>query len=68
MVGSLQELAVLMRKLKAGDHKVLVFTQMSKMLDILENFLTLHGHTYLRLDGSTKPEERQGLPMSFVSR
>ncbi len=27
---------------------------MSKMLDILEVFLNLHGHTYLRLDGSTK--------------
>jgi hypothetical protein len=33
--------------------------QMSKMLDILEVFLNLHGYTYNRLDGSTKPEERQ---------
>lgn len=31
-----QELAVLLRKLKAGGHKALIFTQMSKMLDILE--------------------------------
>ena len=32
---------------------------MSKMLDVLEAFLNLHGHTYMRLDGSTKPEARQ---------
>lgn len=56
---------MLMRRLKAGGHKVLIFTQMSKMLDILENFLTLHGHTYLRLDGATKPEERQLLMQRF---
>ncbi len=32
---------------------------MAKMLDVLEVFLNLHGHTYSRLDGSTKPEQRQ---------
>ena len=55
----LQELAVLLRDLRAGGHKCLIFTQMTKMLDILEAFLNLHGYTYLRLDGTTKPEQRQ---------
>jgi hypothetical protein len=32
---------------------------MAKMLDVLESFLNLHAHTYMRLDGSTKPEQRQ---------
>lgn len=32
---------------------------MAKMLDVLEAFLNLHGHVYMRLDGSTKPEQRQ---------
>lgn len=32
---------------------------MTKMLDILENFMNLHGYRYVRLDGSTKPEMRQ---------
>jgi SNF2 family DNA or RNA helicase len=32
----MQELAVLLRRLKAGSHRVLIFTQMSKMLDVLE--------------------------------
>ena len=56
---SLQELAQLLYQLKSGGHKALIFTQMTKMLDVLEAFLNLHGYTYLRLDGTTKPEQRQ---------
>eukprot|EP00891_Asterochloris_glomerata_P002326 jgi/Astpho2/2326/e_gw1.00043.32.1_t len=63
--GKLQELAALLRTLKAGGHKALIFTQMTKMLDILENFLNLHGYAYVRLDGSTKPEQRQILMQRF---
>jgi SNF2 family DNA or RNA helicase len=36
--------------------KILIFTQMTRMLDVLENFLNLHGYTYVRLDGSVKVE------------
>jgi len=57
--GKLQTLAVLLRELKRGGHRALIFTQMSKMLDILEAFLNLHGHTYLRLDGATGVDRRQ---------
>ena len=32
---------------------------MTKMLKTLEAFLNLHAYTYLRLDGTTKPEQRQ---------
>ena len=31
-----QELAILLRRLKSGGHKALIFTQMARMLDILE--------------------------------
>lgn len=55
----LQELAQLLYQLKTGGHKALIFTQMTKMLDVLEAFLNLHAYTYLRLDGTTKPEQRQ---------
>jgi hypothetical protein len=54
-----QELASLLRRLKSGGHRALIFTQMSKMLDLLESFLNIHGYSYMRLDGSTKPEQRQ---------
>ena len=63
--GKLQILAELLRNLKHGKHRVLIFTQMSKMLDILEAFLNLNGHTYLRLDGGTSVDQRQRLMDRF---
>ncbi|KAK5240773.1 swr1 complex component, partial [Exophiala xenobiotica] len=38
---------------------------MTKVLDILEQFLNIHGHRYLRLDGATKIEQRQILTDRF---
>lgn len=63
--GKLQELAVLLRRLKSEGHRALIFTQMTKMLDVLESFINLYGYTYMRLDGSTKPEQRQILMQRF---
>jgi SNF2 family DNA or RNA helicase len=63
--GKLQTLAELLHDLKRGGHRVLIFTQMSKMLDILEAFLNLNGHTYVRLDGSTGVDRRQRLMDRF---
>ena len=63
--GKLQSLAELLRKLKLGGHRALIFTQMSKMLDILEQFLNLNSHTYMRLDGGTGVDKRQKLMDRF---
>lgn len=57
--GKLQTLDRLLQMLKPDKHRALIFTQMTKMLDVLEKFLTYHGHIYLRLDGTTKVEQRQ---------
>ena len=57
--GKLQTLDTLLQQLKVEGHRVLIFTQMARMLDVLEIFLNYHGHTYLRLDGSTPPLKRQ---------
>ena len=65
--GKLQRLATLLRDLQAGGHRALIFTQMTKVLDILEQFLNIHGYRYLRLDGSTKIEQRQILTDRFNS-
>ncbi|KAG9088477.1 swr1 complex component, partial [Ceratobasidium sp. 370] len=63
--GKLQELDALLRSKHAGGHRVLIFTQMTRVLDILEIFLNLHGYRYLRLDGSTKIEQRQVVTERF---
>ncbi|KAG9297571.1 hypothetical protein G9A89_007646 [Geosiphon pyriformis] len=63
--GKLQKLDELLRSLKTGGHRALIFTQMTRVLDILEIFLNIHGHRYLRLDGATKIEQRQLLTERF---
>ncbi|ORY75775.1 SNF2 family N-terminal domain-domain-containing protein [Protomyces lactucae-debilis] len=63
--GKLQRLDMLLRDLLPQGHRVLIFTQMTRMLDILEQFLNIHGHRYFRLDGATKIEQRQQLTERF---
>ncbi|GLV35974.1 domino [Carabus blaptoides fortunei] len=63
--GKLQTLDLLLRRLKSGGHRALIFTQMTRMLDVLEAFLNFHGHIYLRLDGTTKVDQRQVLMERF---
>ncbi|KAK9246214.1 SNF2 family N-terminal domain-containing protein [Lipomyces tetrasporus] len=65
--GKLQRLAILLRDLNAGGHRALIFTQMTRVLDILEQFLNIHGYRYLRLDGATKIEQRQIMTERFNS-
>lgn len=65
--GKLNALSELLRERKQGNHKCLIFTQMSKMLDILEVFLNPYGYTYVRLDGSTSVDMRQKLMDRFNS-
>ncbi|CDF39449.1 unnamed protein product [Chondrus crispus] len=63
--GKLQTLDRLLRKLQAAGSRALIFTQMTKVLDILESFLNLHGLKYLRLDGTTKTDDRQKVVERF---
>jgi len=63
--GKLQRLALLLREREQGGHRCLIFSQFSKMLDILESFLCLYGYKYLRMDGATPPSERQRLMERF---
>ena len=63
--GKLQVLSKLLLRLHTGGHRALIFTQMTKMLDVLESFLNYHGYVYMRLDGSTKVETRQCLMERF---
>ncbi|KAK3258990.1 hypothetical protein CYMTET_31992, partial [Cymbomonas tetramitiformis] len=57
--GKLQLLDKLLAKLHAGGHKVLIFSQMTRVLDILEDYCTGRRYMYERLDGSVSGRERQ---------
>uniref|UniRef100_A0A1A8HNV8 Chromodomain helicase DNA binding protein 4a n=1 Tax=Nothobranchius korthausae TaxID=1143690 RepID=A0A1A8HNV8_9TELE len=57
--GKLLLLQKMMRKLKEGGHRVLVFSQMTKMLDLLEDFLEHEGYKYERIDGGVTGGMRQ---------
>ncbi|OBA14327.1 uncharacterized protein OGAPODRAFT_17167 [Ogataea polymorpha] len=63
--GKLQKLASLLQDLIPKGHRVLIFTQMTKVLDILEKFMNYNGYKYMRLDGATKIEDRQLLTERF---
>jgi len=49
----------LLKKLKEKDHRVLIFTQMTRILDILEDVMNMRGYSYCRIDGNTTHEDRE---------
>ncbi|KAL3351120.1 hypothetical protein AABB24_019625 [Solanum stoloniferum] len=57
--GKLVILDKLLDRLHETKHRVLIFSQMVRMLDILAEYLSIKGFQYQRLDGSTKSELRQ---------
>ncbi|KAF8819138.1 SWI2/SNF2 SRCAP/Ino80 [Cardiosporidium cionae] len=63
--GKMIVLAKLMKSLHREGHRCLLFTQFTKLLDVLENFINFLGFTYVRLDGSTKVEMRQKIVTRF---
>ncbi len=50
--GKMMLLDRLLTKLKKDGHRVLIFSQMVKMLDILSEYLQLRGYQFQRLDGT----------------
>ncbi|KAL5006528.1 hypothetical protein ScPMuIL_015334 [Solemya velum] len=48
----------LLKHMKSTGHKVLLFSQMTHMLDIIQDYLGYRGYSYERLDGSVRGEER----------
>ncbi|XP_038047464.1 chromodomain-helicase-DNA-binding protein 4-like isoform X2 [Patiria miniata] len=57
--GKLMLLEKMLEKLKVENHRVLIFSQMTKMLDILEDFLEGTGYKYERIDGGVTGSMRQ---------
>uniref|UniRef100_A0A182JM75 SWI/SNF-related matrix-associated actin-dependent regulator of chromatin subfamily A containing DEAD/H box 1 homolog n=1 Tax=Anopheles atroparvus TaxID=41427 RepID=A0A182JM75_ANOAO len=59
--GKFRQLDELLPKLKEGGHRVLIFSQFTMMLDIMERYLKIRKYGFLRLDGTTAVTERQEL-------
>ena len=57
--GKLTLLQKMLKKLKDEGHRVLIFSQMTKMLDLLEDFLEYEGYKYERIDGGITGGLRQ---------
>ena len=56
--GKFELLDRIIPKLLRSGHKILIFSQMTHLLDVLQYFLEYRGIMYLRLDGNTKSEDR----------
>lgn len=57
--GKMVVLDKLLPKLKAVGSRVLIFSQMTRVLDILEDYMAFRGYQYCRIDGSTSGEDRE---------
>uniref|UniRef100_A0AC35TSX2 Helicase ATP-binding domain-containing protein n=1 Tax=Rhabditophanes sp. KR3021 TaxID=114890 RepID=A0AC35TSX2_9BILA len=56
--GKFNELQVLLKNIRERKEKVLIFSQFTSLLDILEVFLEIQDYPFTRLDGSTPVMER----------
>uniref|UniRef100_A0AAQ5Z0Q0 Chromodomain-helicase-DNA-binding protein 1-like n=1 Tax=Amphiprion ocellaris TaxID=80972 RepID=A0AAQ5Z0Q0_AMPOC len=54
--------------LHKGGHRVLLFSQMTRMLDILQDYMEYRDYSYERLDGSVRGEERNLAVKNFSSK
>jgi ATP-dependent helicase STH1/SNF2 len=63
--GKFELLDRILPKYQATGHRVLMFFQMTAIMDIMEDFLRFRGIQYLRLDGTTKSEDRSDLLKMF---
>ena len=67
----MQRLDKLLVKLKRGGHqgrRVLIYSQMTKMPDLLEEYMAYRRYGYIRLDGSSKIGDRRDMVADFQNR
>eukprot|EP00198_Chlamydomonas_reinhardtii_P013917 XP_001703254.1 chromodomain-helicase-DNA-binding protein [Chlamydomonas reinhardtii] len=63
--GKMVLLDKLLRRLKATGHRVLIFSQMVRVLDIISDYMRLRGFPHQRLDGSTPAAARHAAMEHF---
>lgn len=63
--GKLAALITLLNRLKTEGHRVLVYFQMTRMMDIAEEILSSLSFSLVRLDGTCRIEDRRDLVYAF---
>jgi ATP-dependent helicase STH1/SNF2 len=63
--GKFELLDRILPKFQKTGHRVLMFFQMTQIMNIMEDFLRLRGMKYMRLDGATKADDRSELLKEF---
>lgn len=64
----LKKLDELLVQLKKEGHRVLIYFQMTRMMDLMEEYLTYRRYQHIRLDGSSKLEDRRDLVHDWQTR
>ncbi|KAF8927790.1 SNF2 family N-terminal domain-containing protein [Dissophora ornata] len=65
VAGKFELLDRMLPKLYRTGHRVLIFFQMTAIMNIMEDYLHFRHYQYMRLDGSTKSEDRSALLKTF---
>ena len=66
--GKLAVLDKLLKRLKEGGHRVLIFCTMTRMVDILQDYFEYRRYDYCRLDGTTSTTEREEMMADFNAK
>ncbi|CDH53326.1 snf2 family helicase atpase [Lichtheimia corymbifera JMRC:FSU:9682] len=66
--GKLATLDRLLEKLKSEGHRCLVYFQMTRMIDLFEEYINYKQYKYLRLDGSSKISDRRDMVQDWQTR
>ncbi|KAL8590096.1 hypothetical protein ACOMHN_034327 [Nucella lapillus] len=66
--GKLYVLDSLLQQLKKEGHRVLIYSQMTRMIDLLEEYMVCRKHIYKRLDGSSRISDRRDMVADFQSK
>ena len=66
--GKMVVLDKLLVKLKQEDHRVLIYSQMTRVIDLLEEFMAYRRYKYIRLDGSSRISDRRDMVDDFQNK
>ena len=66
--GKMTVLDKLLAQLHKEGHRVLIYSQMTRMINLLEEFMAYRRYKYIRLDGSSKISDRRDMVDDFQTK